>query len=181
MIRKAWGKSRQACREWERRPPSVKSPIFKMVLWGIQKYESGKILQQTMFWLPDCIFVRHDFRICMNMLVVCLCVFAFPDLERSTLINAWISWGLRWSDHMFEKHMIMLDRVSRSYIKNTYIYVCIYTVRVPPSCELVGFEPHLTIYRYITQKPDKYCSEVNKPKLSNGGPNYTCGYIYIYT
>jgi hypothetical protein len=48
-------------------------------------------------------FVRHDFRICMNMLVVCLCVFAFPDLERLTLINAWISWGLRWSDHMFEK------------------------------------------------------------------------------
>ena len=82
---------------------------------------------------------------------------------------------------MFEKHMIMLDRVSRSYIKNTYIYVCIYTVRVPPSCELVGFEPHLTIYRYITQKPDKYCSEVNKPKLSNGGPTIHVDiYIYIY-
>ena len=74
----------------------------------------------------------------------------------------------------------MLDRVSRSYIKNTYIYVCIYTVHVPLSCELVGFEPHLTIYRYITQKPDKYCSEVNKPKLSNGGPTIHVD-IYIYT
>jgi hypothetical protein len=51
---------------------------FEMVLWEFRNMNQGRFFSKPCL-ITGWFFVRHDFRICMNMLVVCLCVFAFPD------------------------------------------------------------------------------------------------------